>query len=39
MAAIPRRVVSTEWLYRWLQTVDFAELVQVGALPSVNQGH
>lgn len=38
MAAIPSEVVSTEWLYRWLQTIDFAKLVQVGALPSVNQG-
>lgn len=38
MAAVPRQVVSTEWLYRWLQTVDFARFVQVGALPSVNQG-
>ena len=38
MAAVPRELVSTEWLYRWLQTVDFAEFVQVGALPSVNQG-
>lgn len=38
MAAVPRQVVSTEWLYRWLQTIDFAEFVQVGALPSVNQG-
>ncbi len=37
MGAVPRQVVSTEWLYRWLQTVDFADLVQVGALPSVNQ--
>ena len=38
MAAVPRQVVSTDWLYRWLQTVDFARFVQVGALPSVNQG-
>ncbi len=37
MAAIPRQRVLTEWLYRWLQTIDFGRLVQVGALPSVNQ--
>ena len=37
MAAIPRNEVTTEWLHRWMQTVDLGELVQVGALPSVNQ--
>ncbi len=37
MASIPRRSVSTEWLYRWLLTIDFSQFVQIGALPSVNQ--
>ncbi|MDE0268659.1 MAG: restriction endonuclease subunit S [Acidimicrobiaceae bacterium] len=37
MAAIPTSLVSTEWLYRWLQLVDFKNFVQIGALPSVNQ--
>jgi type I restriction enzyme S subunit len=37
MAAIPKEAVSTAWLHLWLQTVDLGEVVQVGALPSVNQ--
>lgn len=37
MAAIASKAVSTNWLYYWLLTVDFAEFVQVGALPSINQ--
>ncbi|MDE0643324.1 MAG: restriction endonuclease subunit S [bacterium] len=37
MGAIPGSMVSSLWLYMWLQTIDFANLVQVGALPFVNQ--
>ena len=37
MAAVASRAISPAWLYQWLLTIDFAELVQVGALPSINQ--
>jgi type I restriction enzyme S subunit len=37
MAAIPGRNTSTEFLYYLLQAVDFAKLVQEGAVPSINQ--
>ena len=37
MAAVVSRAISTAWLYQWLLTIDFAGLVQVGALPSINQ--
>ena len=37
MAAIPRASTNTEFLYQLLQRVDFAKLVQEGAVPSVNQ--
>jgi len=37
MAAVTSRTISTAWLYHWLRTIDFGELVQVGAVPSINQ--
>ena len=37
MAAVVSRELSTTWLYHWLLTIDFSRLVQVGALPSINQ--
>ncbi len=37
MGAVPGNGIDSVWLYWWLQTVDFATLAQVGALPSVNQ--
>lgn len=37
MAAIPGPNTCTEFLYYLLQAVDFAKLVQEGAVPSINQ--
>lgn len=37
MAAIPRQI-DPKFCYYHLQTVDFGKIVQVGAIPSVNQG-
>jgi type I restriction enzyme, S subunit len=37
MGAVPLDCLDARWLYHWLQTIDFASLAQVGALPSINQ--
>ena len=37
MAAIPSAEISTEYLYHFLNTIDFATFVRQGAVPSVNQ--
>jgi type I restriction enzyme S subunit len=37
MAAIPKPPVNREFLYHFLNCLDFARFVQEGALPSVNQ--
>ncbi|HEH9400745.1 TPA: restriction endonuclease subunit S [Aeromonas sobria] len=38
MAAIPTKFGDTEFIYQLMLAVDFAKLVQEGAVPSVNQG-
>ena len=37
MAALPSGEISTEYLYHFLNTIDFATFVRQGAVPSVNQ--
>ena len=37
MAAIPNQLALSEFLYQLLLCIDFAKLVQDGAVPSVNQ--
>lgn len=37
MAAVPKDGVDTQYLYQLLLSIDFAKLVQEGAVPSVNQ--
>lgn len=37
MAAAPRKICSTEFLYQLMLMVDFAKFVQDGAVPSINQ--
>lgn len=37
MVALPSGEISTEYLYHFLKTIDFATFVRQGAVPSVNQ--
>lgn len=37
MAALPSGDISTEYLYHFLNTIDFTTFVRQGAVPSVNQ--